>query len=130
MRAALLSIRDRFDRLGVALSGLCVVHCLAGLLLVSVLGLGSEALLAPAWHRAGLALAIVIGAVSIGLGVMRHGRIAPLLVACAGLALMTGGLFVSHGFEEAALTVPGVALVALAHLLNLRHTRCALSGAE
>lgn len=123
MRAALLSIRDRLDRVGVALSGLCVVHCLAGLVLVSVLGLGAEALLAPAWHRAGLALAIVIGAVTIGLGVMRHGRLLPLVVACVGLALMSGGLFVSHGAEEAALTVPGVVLVALAHLLNLRQAR-------
>lgn len=123
MRAALLSIRDRLDRVGIALSSLCVVHCLAGILLVGVLGLGGEALLAPAWHRAGLALAILIGAVTIGLGVMRHGKLTPLAVACVGLALMGAGLFVSHGAAEASLTVPGVVLVAIAHLLNLRHTR-------
>ena len=33
MRRAILSIRDRLDRAGVLLSGLCAVHCLAGLLL-------------------------------------------------------------------------------------------------
>ena len=121
MRRALLSIRDRLDRTGIFLSGLCVVHCLAGLVLVSVLGLGGEALLAPIWHRAGLALAIVIGGVAIGLGAKRHGRLAPLAVAALGLALMGGGLLVDHGAREAILTVCGVLLVATAHILNLRH---------
>jgi hypothetical protein len=121
MRRALLSIRDRMDRMGIVLSGLCVVHCLAGLVLVSVLGLGGEALLAPVWHRVGLALAIVVGAVGIGLGVLRHGRLAPLAIAAVGLSAMGGALVVSHGPREAALTVFGVLLVGIAHILNLRH---------
>lgn len=121
MRAALLLFRDRFDRIGVALSGLCVVHCLLGVLLVGAMGLGGEMLFAPAWHRIGLALAIVVGALAIGLGVLRHGRMAPLLIAAAGLALMTGALMVEHGLREAVLTVLGVSLVGWAHILNLRH---------
>ena len=40
MRQAYLSIRGRLDRFGVLLSGLCMLHCLAGLLLVAGLGLG------------------------------------------------------------------------------------------
>lgn len=122
MRTALLSIRDRLDRMGIVLSGLCVVHCLAGLVLVSVLGLGGEALLAPEWHRAGLALAIVVGGVAIGLGALRHGRLAPLAIAGVGLGFMVGALVVGHGVAEAALTVCGVAIVASAHILNLRLT--------
>ena len=121
MRRALLSIRDRLDRTGIVLSGLCLVHCLAGLVLVSMLGLGGEALLAPVWHRFGLALAILVGGVAIGFGASRHGRLAPLVVAAIGLAFMGGALVVSHGPKEAALTILGVALVAAAHILNLRH---------
>jgi len=121
MRTTLQSIRGRLDRAGILISGLCVVHCLAGLLVVSVLGLGGEFLLAPAWHRAGLAVAIGVGAITIGLGVLRHGRMLPLGLAGVGLVLMSGGLFVSHGFAEAGLTVPGVLLLAVAHILNLRH---------
>jgi hypothetical protein len=33
---------------------------------------------------------------------------------------MGGALFVAHGLPEAALTVAGVALVAYAHIWNLR----------
>lgn len=121
MRRALLSIRDRMDRFGIALSGLCLIHCLAGLLLVAALGLGGEWLLAPAIHRVGLALAMSVGIVTIGLGAMRHGRRGPLAIAAFGLTLMACGLVAPHGLGEAAFTVCGVVLVAAAHVLNLRH---------
>ncbi|MCA1661477.1 MAG: MerC domain-containing protein, partial [Novosphingobium sp.] len=51
MADALKLIRDRFDRVGILLSGLCAVHCLATLVLVAVLGLGGSVLLDPAVHR-------------------------------------------------------------------------------
>lgn len=121
MRVALQLIRTRLDRFGIALSGLCLLHCLAGLVLVAVLGLGGEWLLAPEIHRYGLALAIGIGIVTIGLGTLRHGRRIPLLIATCGFTLMAGALAVGHGVGEAVLTIGGVALVAFAHVLNLRH---------
>ena len=45
MRDAILSIRDRLDGFGVFLSGLCAVHCLLGLVLVPLIGLGGGVLL-------------------------------------------------------------------------------------
>ncbi|WP_309621544.1 MerC domain-containing protein [Novosphingobium sp.] len=122
MRQALFSIRNRLDRVGVLLSGLCALHCLAGLLLVTGLGLGGEVLLAPAIHRIGLILAIVVGAATLAMGVIRHGDPVPLQVGAAGLGLMGLALFVGHGTEEAVLTIVGVGLVAWAHLRNLRHS--------
>lgn len=121
MQRAFLSIRDRLDRAGILLSGLCALHCLLSIVLVSVLGLGGQALLAPEIHEIGLALAIAIGAVTIGIGVLRHGRLSPLLIGAVGLALMALALTVPHGAEEALLTIAGVALVAAAHIRNLRH---------
>ncbi|MFM2301370.1 MAG: hypothetical protein RLZZ84_1106 [Pseudomonadota bacterium] len=120
MRAAILSIRDRLDRFGVLLSGLCALHCLAGLLLVAGLGLGGEVLLAPAIHRVGLALAIAVGGVTLVLGAMRHGDRVPLQAGGSGIALMAVALFVGHGTAEAMLTIIGVSLLAWAHLRNLR----------
>ena len=114
-------LRGRMDRLGIVLSALCALHCVAGIVLVAALGLGGGLLLDPAIHRVGLAIATIIAAAAIGLGAARHRRPAPLLAATAGLALMAGALAVGHGPAEMVLTIAGVALVASGHLLNLRH---------
>ena len=120
MRDAMLTIRNRLDRVGVLLSGQCALHCLAGLLLVAGLGLGGEFLLAPVIHRVGLALAIVVGAATLVIGVARHRDPLPLQVGAAGIGLMIAALIVGHGTPEAVLTMAGVALLAWAHLRNLR----------
>lgn len=116
-------IRQRLDRAGIALSALCAVHCLLSVVLVSVIGLGAEALLDPAIHRVGLLLATLIAAVAIGWGAVRHRMAVPFVVAMMGLSFMGGALAVPHGVEEAVLTIIGVGLVSLGHILNLRHLR-------
>ena len=121
MPRALISIRDRLDRFGVLLSGLCAVHCVLGVLMVGALGLGGQFLLAPEIHRFGLALAVGVGVLSLGFGVLRHGRVEPVLLGVVGLSLMAGALFVGHGLPEAVLTILGVALVAAAHIRNLQN---------
>lgn len=120
MRDAILSIRDRLDGVGVFLSGLCAVHCVLGLILVPLLGLGGGVLLSPRIHEVGLALAISVGLVTLGLSALRHGRLRPALIGACGLVLMALALGVGHGPREAALTIAGVALVAFAHWQNLR----------
>ena len=84
-----------------------------------MLGLGGEVLLSPAVHRIGLVLALGIGAISLGFGVLRHGRTGPLLIGGLGLVLMAAAVAVGHGPAEVTLTVLGVALVAFAHIRNL-----------
>jgi hypothetical protein len=113
-------IRGRLDRFGMLLSGLCAVHCVLGIVIVAGLGLGGGLLLDPVIHRVGLLLATIIAAVAIGLGAIQHRRAAPFVVAMTGLSFMGGGLAVEHGAEEAVLTVIGVSLVALGHVLNIR----------
>jgi len=113
-------IRGRIDRVGVILSALCLLHCVAGLVLVAGLGLGGSFLLDPAIHRVGLVLATLVAAVAIGIGAVRHRRAAPFVVAMTGLSFMGGALAVGHGMDEAILTIIGVVLVATGHLLNLR----------
>lgn len=120
MPSALPALRARLDRFGVLLSGLCLIHCLAGLFLVGVLGLGGGVLLDPAIHRIGLVLALLVGASTIGLAALRHGHRLPLAIGASGLALMLGAVLVDHGRGEALLTITGVVLVACAHVINLR----------
>jgi len=116
-------MRGRLDRTGMLLSSLCLIHCLGGLFLVAVLGLGGGLLFAPWIHRVGFALAMSIAAVAIGLGALQHRRPAPFVVAMMGLTFMGSGLAVEHGAKEAVLTVIGVSLLATGHVLNLRYRR-------
>jgi len=123
MRYALLSIRDRLDRAGVVLSGLCAVHCVASLVILSGLGIGGSVLLAPIIHEVGLAVACVIAGAAIGWGAIKHRRAAPFVIAMTGLTFMGGALASPHGAQEAVLTIIGVILVSTGHVLNLRYAR-------
>eukprot|EP01037_Dinobryon_pediforme_P006070 gene6070-6145_t len=121
--------RSRLDRVGVIVSGLCMVHCLAGLVLIGVLGIGSLGfgaglLLNPAIHRFGLVAAVGIGAATIGANALRHGHRVPLLLGSAGLMLMAGAVLSHHGPMEAVMTIAGVLLVASAHIINMRRPLC------
>ena len=123
MVSSLPWIRDRLDRMGLALSCLCAVHCIATVVVVALLGVGGGFLLNPAIHRVGIALAMLIAGVAIGMGALRHRRRAPFVFAMTGLSFMGGGLAVPHGVEEAVLTIIGVTLLAVGHVLNVRSLR-------
>lgn len=114
------SLRRRLDQIGLGLAGLCAVHCLATLLVISALGVGGHFLFNENIHRVGLALALAVAGVAIGWGLLRHGRLLPFVIALAGLALMAVALLVPHGANEFLLTLAGVVLVSLGHFLNLR----------
>ncbi len=114
--------RPLVDRLGVRLSALCAVHCVASVALVGSVG---AALLNPLIHEVGLALAVLLGAVAFAGGLARHARPGPLLLGAGGLILMATALLVRHGPREAALTIAGVALLSTGHLLNGRFAAAA-----
>ena len=121
LERAISPIRRRMDRAGIVLSGLCALHCLLSIVIVSGLGIGGQFFLHPDIHRIGLVLAVLIAAVAIGWGALRHRQAAPFVIAMTGLTFMGGALAVEHGPKEAILTIIGVALVSLGHILNLRH---------
>lgn len=124
MNSPTTPIRQKLDRAGIALSALCAAHCVLSVVLVSIIGLGAaEALLNPVIHRIGLLIATLVAAVAIGWGAMKHRMAAPFVVAMTGLTFMGGALAVPHGVEEAVLTIIGVGLVSIGHILNLRHLR-------
>jgi hypothetical protein len=111
---------DRLDRLAIGLSSLCLVHCVATVLLAATLASAGAALANPAWHEIGFALAMLIGAVALGRGYAVHRDWRPLSLGLAGLALMGVGLIRAEGLPEIASTMTGVALLAVAHRLNTR----------
>lgn len=111
---------SRLDRMAIGLSSLCLVHCVATVLLAATLASAGAALANPAWHEIGFALAMLIGAVALGRGYAAHRDLRPLLIGTAGLALMGVGLIRAEGLPEIASTMAGVVLLAIAHRLNAR----------
>lgn len=110
----------RLDRMAIGLSSLCLIHCVATVLLAATLASAGAALANPAWHEIGFALAMLIGAIALGRGYLAHHDLRPLLIGGAGLALMGVGLIRAEGLPEIASTMAGVALLAFAHRLNAR----------
>ena len=108
------------DRLAIALSGLCVVHCLASAVFVTLLASAGGLLLTPVIHEVGLTMAIMLGIVALGRGVTEHDFMMPSAVGSLGLGVMAGALTMEHGVAETAYTVVGVLILALGHDLNRR----------
>jgi hypothetical protein len=108
------------DRLAIALSGLCLVHCLASAIFVAMIASAGGILLDPIIHEVGLLFAIGLGIVSLGRGVVDHGFMMPAAVGGLGLGVMTGALSMPHDGSEVAYTIVGVAILALGHDLNRR----------
>ncbi|MDQ2877941.1 MAG: MerC domain-containing protein [Pseudomonadota bacterium] len=120
---AIAWIEARSDRLAIGLSGLCAIHCIATSVLLALASTAGGLLLNPAIHEVGLTMAMVIGAVALGRGVLRHGYMLPAAVGAAGLGVMAGAISLPHeGGAETAWTIIGVALLALGHDLNRRAT--------
>lgn len=113
-----------FDRLAIGLSGLCAVHCLASAVLVALAASAGGLLLAPEVHEIGLSIAILLGAMALGRGVLQHGFMMPISIGALGLGVMAGAVSLPHdGNGETLFTLIGVGLLALGHDLNQRAAR-------
>ena len=101
-----------------ALSGLCLVHCIGTAVALALLSAAGGILGAPIIHEVGLTLAMILGATALGRGVLEHGFMMPSAVGGLGLGVMAGALTLPHGGYEALYTVTGVMILALGHRLN------------
>lgn len=63
-------------------------------------------------------MAMALGAVALGRGIMEHGFMMPSAVGSLGLGVMGGALSLPHDGTEALYTVVGVGILALGHQLN------------
>ncbi len=113
---------DMLDRSAIALSGLCLLHCLAlpfALLLGPLLGTWlSESETQVHWVLLGLA--IPISGVALWRGFARHRNMLTMLLGTSGLVLMFLGA--SHLLGESleiGLTVTGVSILLIAHVRNM-----------
>jgi hypothetical protein len=116
---SLLAIPNhRLDRMAIGLSGLCLVHCLATSVLLALVASAGSILGADWIHEVGLGLAMIMGAIALGRGILEHGYSMPSAVGGLGLGVMAGALTLPHNGTEALYTVVGVGILALGHRLN------------
>jgi hypothetical protein len=108
------------DRMAIALSGLCLVHCLASAIFVAMLASAGGLLLHPIIHEVGLTFAIVLGTLALGRGILEHGFMMPSAVGGLGLGVMAGSLGLPEDGTGTIYTILGVAILALGHDLNRR----------
>ena len=101
------------------ISGLCLVHCLGTAVLLGLVSALGPTLGAPWIHEVGLTLAMLLGAIALGRGVVEHGFMMPSAVGGLGLGVMAGALTLPHDGTEALSTVIGVMILALGHRLNV-----------
>ena len=109
---------SRLDRIAIGLSGLCVVHCLASAVMLGLLSAAGGMLGAPIVHEIGLTMAMILGSIALGKGIVDHGFMLPSAIGALGLGVMAGALTLPHDGVESALTVVGVLILALGHKLN------------
>lgn len=116
---------DWLDFSAIGVSGLCLVHCLAGG--AFVVGLSAASLSAPAsheFHVYTLAVATILAVWALGRGWVRLRRAAPVVLGGLGLGLMALGVLPHMiGWPEVVLTVAGVTVLAVGHFLNWRGLR-------
>jgi len=111
---------ETIDRVAIGLSGLCLFHCIASAVLVAVLAAGGSFLLDPVFHEIGMSIALVLGVVGFGRGILTHGYMLPSAVGGMGLGVMAGSLFIGHEAGGTLYSILGVMIVALGHDLNRR----------
>jgi hypothetical protein len=113
---------NRLDRIAMGLSGLCLVHCLGTAILLGLLASAGGILGSPIVHEVGLTLAMLIGSVALGRGILEHGFMLPSAIGALGLGVMAGALSMPEGGHEPIYTVAGVMILALGHRLNVMAT--------
>ena len=114
------------DRAAIALSGLCLLHCLALPLIILVLpALGADD--GGHFHVQMLIVVVPVSVVAFAMGIKRHRRYAVVAAGVVGIGLMAIGATVAHDrfglLADTLLTVSGALILATAHFYNSKLSR-------
>ena len=121
------------DRLAVALSGICILHCLAvPVLLVGGHLLGGFVGIDDHFHEVLLALLLPISAIAFGIGFRRHQNRSVLVRGAVGMLVITFAATYAHSeltaVAESVINIAGSLILILAHRDNVRLARSPATG--
>lgn len=110
-------MNTKLDTLGIGLSGLCLLHCVATPVFL-ILAPALAALVPESeWvHITLLAIALPLSLVAFSRGLNHHKSRHPDILGAIGLAAL--GLGLALPAHETSLTIGGVLFLATGHLLN------------
>ena len=119
-------IKDKlwWDRLGITLSVVCLVHCLMLPFAVAALPfVAAQWLQASSFHVAMALVLLPVALLAVVPGVRRHGRVSVVAAMAAGLSLLSTAAFAGERLLsrewEIGLTLAGGAILVTAHAVNL-----------
>ena len=123
-----MSRSRHFDRIAIALSAICIVHCLAVTLLMALLPIAAIALSDDGhFHTLMLALVIPSSAIGFYLGYREHSRMGIGLVGLIGMAVLATAAIWGHAnwsdWAEVGVTVLGSLMLVAAHWVNFQEVR-------
>ncbi|HUF72020.1 MAG TPA: MerC domain-containing protein [Gammaproteobacteria bacterium] len=123
-----MQLSRHFDRVAIALSAICIVHCLAVPLLVALLPIVALSF-GDSEHFHGVMLWLVVPTSLLGfvLGYRLHRRAGLVVLGTVGIIVLAAAAIYGHeNWSEAlevTLSVVGSLLLAAAHWLNFREVR-------
>lgn len=112
---------SRLDQWGMAISSLCLIHCILLPLTLAFLPAVASTLPGASWfHPILISTAIPITGIALWHGFQAHGHLAPAIAGATGLALIGAALCYRGTTMEEILTVSGGLVVSVAHVINWR----------
>lgn len=117
-----------WDRVGIVLSSLCAIHCLATPILILTLPVLGEFFHAE-WVHLLMAIAILpVGLFAFWSGYKHHRQKSVLIMGVVGLAMICAASVLPHEWVEVmehdVVTIAGSLLLVAAHILNRRACLC------
>lgn len=122
------NVTGKLDKAAVALSGLCLVHCLALPLVIALFPVfGFTVVDHGTFHQLILVVVVPTTVLALGVGYRRHRHLSVPLLGALGVAALVVAAFAVHAVStetvERGVTIAGGLLIAAAHIQNFRLTR-------
>ncbi len=122
-----MSFSRHFDRIAIALSAVCILHCLALPLAVAILPIAALGSGGEHFHGWVLWLVVPVSALGFALGYRVHRRADVVVIGIAAVALLMVAGTYGHGawsdLAEASVSVVASLMLAGAHWVNFREVR-------
>lgn len=119
---------DRLDQLGMLVSSICAIHCIATPFVVFALPFLSHSFHHPLFHIVIALLVVPMGLWAFIRGYKRHGKKHILVLGSLGLIIITSGALlpheVIHFLGHTTITVIGSVCLIFAHWLNRKSCVC------